>query len=166
MFTDAITAIHLPATKRCTRTLSTKKASNSRNGRAILGRVQIRALNQRVVMDKAKLKAELEAVCKKHGTFLTSGIIAGIISDSFPRRYTQEQLEDAFKAVQPPRNWKNAIDARVYLDDAGVELTREAIIHFTGGGAMEFAPVPGIRKVNGKTMYRVTAPGYYVIIGA
>lgn len=115
---------------------------------------------------KASLKAELIAVCRKYGVTLNEGgNVLSFTSMDVEADYTQEQLEAAFKLVQPPGNWKNPIQARVLLDDAGVELTRQAIVHFTGGGAIDFVPA-NRPTVNGKTLYTVTAPGYYVVIGA
>lgn len=101
---------------------------------------------------------EATELCKKHGISMQAG--ANALQFAIPPKYTQEQLEAAFKLVQPAENWKYPINARVYLDGAGVEVVGEAITHFTGSLA-EFVPVPGVEKVNGKTLYRVIAPGYY-----
>lgn len=102
-------------------------------------------------------------LCKKHGICMQAG--ANALQFAIPPEYTQEQLEAAFKLVQPAENWKNPINAQVYLDDAEKEVIGEAVIYFTGGLA-EFVPVPRAKKVNGKTRYRVIAPGYYRSVGA
>lgn len=72
------------------------------------------------------------------------------------KKYTQEQLEQAFNLVKDKTNWKNPIKAKVPLD-TDIELITEAVIHFTGGS-------PEI--VQRKTHYQVSASGYYLCIGS
>lgn len=117
-----------------------------------------------MVKNREQFLADLEAVCVKHGTTLSksAGWLSFVVPP--PQRYTQEQMHEAFTAVQSPKGWKYNIDKTVYLDEDGINLTSEAITHFAGGGAT-FTAVRG-PAVDGKTKYRVRAPGYYTLIGA
>jgi len=71
--------------------------------------------------------------------------------------YTQEQLEVAFRVVQNPEHWKNPV--RAIIPATQLEVTKAAIIHFTGSTAV-VTPCP-----NG-TQVQVEAAGYYAAIGA
>lgn len=71
--------------------------------------------------------------------------------------YTQEQLEEAFKKVQPKTHWKDPIKAFIEKTEDQM-LIQEAIIHFT-------ATVPQFTKINkgsNKGKILVTAEGYYM----
>jgi len=65
-------------------------------------------------------------------------------------------LAAAFNAVQAPGNWKNPIRAEVPRRMAPVVV--EAIGFYAGGGARA-------ELILGD-MVRVTAPGYYLMVGA
>lgn len=73
--------------------------------------------------------------------------------------YTNEQLHAAFKLVQNPQLWKMPI---VYLlhepTQAQLDLIEAAVRFFAGSTALF------VSLANGNV--RVTAPGYYVCIGA
>ena len=69
--------------------------------------------------------------------------------------YTQTEMEDAFKFVQNPTNWKLPIDC--VIPEVFKDRVNAAIDHFAGGQAKFEKSIGGLR---------VTAPGYYAIIGA
>jgi hypothetical protein len=69
--------------------------------------------------------------------------------------YTRNQLEAAFKKVQNKTHWKNPISA--IISEGDVNVVGAAIDFYTGGGAEFSTHSKGVR---------VTAPGYYAIIGA
>ena len=71
--------------------------------------------------------------------------------------YTQEELEAAFRVVANPEHWKKAIRAIVPATQA--EVTRRAVIHFTGS-------VPTLTPCPNGTQVEVVAAGYYAAIGA
>lgn len=71
---------------------------------------------------------------------------------------TRADLNAAFERIKPTGHWKNRIDAVVGLTDHERDLTREAIVFFTGS-------IPTFEVVeHGK--YRVRAAGYFLTIGA
>lgn len=72
-------------------------------------------------------------------------------------KYTREQLAEAFEWVCNKKNWKLPINKRVQLTEDKIDLVREAVIYFTGS-------VPTFAKVD-RSMYKVTAAGYYNVIG-
>jgi len=132
-------------------------------------------------MNKEQLRqfrADLEAVCRKHGTFINSGtFVAAYMLENEPE-YTQEQLTEAFKLVQDTGHWKNPIDCKVYLSEREVDLVGKAVVHFAGCPAhfKTLAVNKGQVRVRRKRLladddtpqllYRVTAPGYYMSVGA
>ena len=76
-------------------------------------------------------------------------------------QYTQEQLEAAFDLVNPMKvsgkpSWKYPINVEIETDNIDVVL--RSIDHFVGGH--------GCHQKLGENKYHVTAPGYYLIIGA
>ena len=73
------------------------------------------------------------------------------------KKYTQQQLHDAFTKVQDKQHWKNPIDALVEKKD--IDIVTEAIIHFTGS-------IPTFQPKKGSGKYRVQAAGYFLTIGA
>jgi hypothetical protein len=73
------------------------------------------------------------------------------------KKYSQEQLKEAFNKVSNKKNWKNRINSTISSKE-NLDLIAEAIIHFTGSCPLF------INKPNGKI--RVTAAGYYLTIGA
>lgn len=73
--------------------------------------------------------------------------------------FTQKQLKAYFNAVADKSNWKNPINATVTLKTRrDVTGTVQAVIFFAGC-------VPSITKIR-RGLYRVTAAGYYLSIGA
>jgi len=77
--------------------------------------------------------------------------------------WTRGELSAYFKQVETKDNWKMPIDADVLLDnDRDLFGLREAVIFFTGS-VPTFRP---LRARGGKTLYNVTAAGYYAVIGA
>ena len=86
----------------------------------------------------------------------TTKITATVIGQASDK-FTQEELTAAFTKVQSKRGWKFPISATIPASEK--EITNAAIEHFAGGQA-EFEE----SVVDGKL--RVTAPGYYMVIGA
>lgn len=70
---------------------------------------------------------------------------------------TQEELDAAFKLVEPGTHWKDRIDA-VVDGPSDLGVIREAVIHFTGS-VPRFTTLPDGRV-------RVQARGYWEAIGA
>lgn len=84
---------------------------------------------------------------------------------------TQEELEAAFALVKPA-NWKDPIEARLYLSDEEVRRLIAAVPYFTGGPVF-LLPVAGFdgvyKRADGgveRVLYRASAAGYYACIGA
>lgn len=77
-----------------------------------------------------------------------------------PRKYTEDQLREAFGKVRTAGNWKLPID-KVIPAPAGEEwaLISEAVSYYTGSFA-DCQP-----SDDGKAV-RVTAAGYYACIGS
>jgi hypothetical protein len=71
------------------------------------------------------------------------------------KKFTQEQLEAAFKKVRNKEHWKNPVDAIIDATE-DTELINEAVIHFTATTA-EFAH---IRCGPNKGKIHVKADGY------
>jgi hypothetical protein len=65
-------------------------------------------------------------------------------------KYTQAQLEEAFKKVQNKEHWKNPINAHIPTSE--LEITRAAILHFTATDMI-------VGKTN-NGLTRVWAKGY------
>lgn len=112
---------------------------------------------------REQFRVEIRALCNKYQ--ITMQEAANTLQFMVPPRYTQEELDAAFKLVQPKPNWKDPIDAVAYLDDAGISLVGEAVTHFTGSMA-EFVPIRNRVKRGNKSAYRVIASGYYNCVGA
>lgn len=70
--------------------------------------------------------------------------------------YTREELAKAFALIQPEKGWKFPINATIETDDINMVL---ASIDFYVGGCGDACLLK-----NGK--WKVTAPGYYNLIGA
>jgi hypothetical protein len=87
-----------------------------------------------------------------NGTANLNQIIANM---GYP--YTHEQLSAAFDMVKNPENWKNPINA-IVPESADITLITEAIRFFTGS----------VSKVEpmGDNSVKITALGYYLVIGA
>ena len=72
----------------------------------------------------------------------------------------QSELDAAFNLVAPRDNWKNSIDTTLPCRDPQcIASVVDAVVHFTGG-------VPTIHIGRPTDAIRVTAPGYYVSVGA
>jgi len=71
--------------------------------------------------------------------------------------YTQAELHEAFSAVQDRENWKRPI--RATIPKTQVDVTRAAVIHFTGS-------VPIVTPCPDGVHVEIEAAGYYVAIGA
>jgi len=71
--------------------------------------------------------------------------------------FTKNELMDAFDLVRPKGHWKDPIDAIIPEDKQ--EVVDSAISFFTGGGA-DYCKVTQLGQI------RVTAPGYFIMIGA
>ena len=65
-------------------------------------------------------------------------------------KYNQQQLDAAFKLVQPKTHWKDRIKAKIKHEDQ--DIVMDAVIHFTG-------TVPSFKKNKDGTL-TVTALGY------
>ena len=74
------------------------------------------------------------------------------VIDSLKSKYSQSQLEEAFKVVQPASHWKNPI-YKVIPDIYDRALIAESIVHFTATEAT-FTPA-------GEGYVKVTADGYF-----
>lgn len=72
-------------------------------------------------------------------------------------KFTREALLEAFEKVQSPSGWKYPIDTIIESKD--LEITVESISYFAGSPTF----VEETLK-NGKI--KITAPGYYVCVGA
>ena len=72
-------------------------------------------------------------------------------------RYTQQELDAAFKLVKSKRGWKYPINAVVPADKVGVCC---AAINYFGCGQVK------TRLSSTLKFTRITAPGYYKTIGA
>jgi hypothetical protein len=82
-----------------------------------------------------------------------------VVAKVFGNDVTRAQLTFFFNLVADKANWKNPIDAVVSIDcDFDMAMIREAVIFFTGS-------VPNF-TAKGRSKYRVTAQGYYVVCGA
>lgn len=71
--------------------------------------------------------------------------------------YTHKELSDAFKLIQNGENWKNPIDAWIHPNS--FDVCDEACVYFTGSHLTR-------KQFVGSNALRVTAPGYYLTIGA
>ena len=86
-----------------------------------------------------------------------------IVATVMGKQVTRGQLDEAFKRVQNPENWKMPISTSVDVNDWEKALLHEAIIFFTGS-------VPTWIGRTGATLprcrYTVKAAGYYAAVGA
>lgn len=71
---------------------------------------------------------------------------------------TLGQLNDAFDQVKNKGHWKFPIDAIIDMTAVDEDLYNDAIVHYTGGVAT-FTYI-------GEGLTRITALGYYNVIGA
>ena len=71
--------------------------------------------------------------------------------------FTLEELHAAFDVVQNRENWKRPIRATIPKDR--VEITRAAVIHFTGS-------VPIVTPCPDGVHVEIEAAGYYIAVGA
>lgn len=71
--------------------------------------------------------------------------------------YTHAELNEAFRLIQNAQHWKNPIDA--WIHPSKFEICDEACCYFTGSR---------LRRAQsaGDSALRVTAPGYFLTIGA
>lgn len=73
--------------------------------------------------------------------------------------FTREQLDAAFNLIKPEKGWKFPIDAQISREtDAETLVAINASIDFYVGGQAKF--------IVHADYIRVTAPGYYNLIGA
>lgn len=90
--------------------------------------------------------------------------MAQIVAHVGKRDVTRGELSKAFDRVADKSNWKKPIDATVNLTDSEREIVAKAVTFFTGNVAkFEKVRAKGSQPFAG---YRVTAPGYYRMIGA
>lgn len=71
--------------------------------------------------------------------------------------FTHKELTEAFKLIQNAEHWKNPIDAWIHPEK--FEVCNEACVYFTGSQLTR-------KQWASSSALRVTAPGYYVTIGA
>ncbi len=71
--------------------------------------------------------------------------------------YTRQDLNEAFNVVKNPQNYKKRIDAYCHAEQ--VDVVDVAVSFFTGSAATFY-------RVGNTEFYHVTAPGYYVAVGA
>lgn len=83
------------------------------------------------------------------------GIKFQLASSTTADKYTQEQLEAAFKLVQNKTHWKGPIRT-VVLIDTDLDLVQAAVEHFTGTEA-DTVPVSGYNFSG----FLVSSPGYW-----
>ena len=86
---------------------------------------------------------------------MTTETLRKMIEDSMGG-FTQEQLQDGFRKVANPSNWKMPIDAEIDPKDRDVVARA---VPFMTGGDVHFEELPSGRL-------RVTGPGYYNSVGA
>lgn len=108
-----------------------------------------------------KMKADCDAKLKA----MQDDSMAAVVGKVLGQPVTRGQLSEAFKRVQSPTHWKNAIDRRVYLTEADIAMTTEAVVFFTGS-VPEFVPLSRRVHSDGRQHYRVRAAGYFATIGA
>jgi hypothetical protein len=90
---------------------------------------------------------------------------AQIVARDDEYEWTQGELSALFTRVQNAQNWKRPIDAVVsFANDREREGTRAAVTFFTGSEARIAFTLR--TTADGHGLYRVTAAGYYVAIGA
>lgn len=79
------------------------------------------------------------------------------------KKYSDEDLKDAFNRVCNKKNWKLSVNSTIDFKDLDeLDLIREAVIHYTGS-----VPRFNVYELkNGKKRVRVNAVGYYNAIGA
>lgn len=80
--------------------------------------------------------------------------------------HTRDEVTALFNLVANKANWKNAIDATVALSFEDADLLREVVIFFTGSVPTFEVIEPTAYRNDRKSLYRVTAAGYYHAIGA
>lgn len=78
----------------------------------------------------------------------------------------RSEVSAIFDRVADKSNWKLPIKAEVALDFADSDLLREAVIFFTGSVPTMEVIEPFLNRNDGRSMYRVTAAGYYSAVGA
>lgn len=71
----------------------------------------------------------------------------------YSRKFSRQEMEKAFRAVQDKEHWKNPINSCVRAED--VEVTKEAIVYFTATEAT-------LGENLGNGWYKIMAPGYYL----
>jgi len=71
--------------------------------------------------------------------------------------YTHKQLTEAFEFIKNSEHWKNPIDA--WIHPSKFDICAEACVYFTGSRLERCQSA-------GSSALRVTAPGYYLTIGA
>jgi len=77
--------------------------------------------------------------------------------------YSRAELKATFELVENKNNWKMPIDKEVWLSALEVNAVYNAVIFFAGC-APKFTCIKC--GIDGKNLYRVTAPGYYKAVGA
>jgi hypothetical protein len=92
-------------------------------------------------------------------------ISARFLGERFGDRKRSE-ISALFNLVADKAHWKNPIDARVELTFDEADLLREVVIFYTGSVPTLEVLEPTANRTDGKSLYRVTADGYYVAIGA
>ena len=81
--------------------------------------------------------------------------------------FTRAELHQAFARVQPADNWKHPIKAVLIPMPSEQEIKAiDAAITFYCGGGAKFRVVERAAGAYNRKALRVTAPGYYAVIGA
>lgn len=82
-----------------------------------------------------------------------------IVAKAGDHEFTRDELKTAFERVADKQNWKNPIRALIteHLTDRDFIAIREAVSFFAGCVPMFRLTPDGVK---------VTAPGYYVAVGA
>ncbi len=80
-----------------------------------------------------------------------------------PKKYTQEDLQDAFNRVCNKKDWKLPIMTNIdFKGEDDISLLTNAIIHFTGSVPKFYV----YELKNGKKRVKVNSVGYYNAVGA
>lgn len=79
---------------------------------------------------------------------------------------TRGELSAAFDLVADKANWKMPINAVIEADFGTIDRVRHATIFFAGCVATTEVLECAKDRKDGRSKYRVTAPGYYRAVGA
>lgn len=91
-------------------------------------------------------------------------IPARFLGERFGDRKRSE-ISALFDLVADKANWKNPIDAQVALTFDEADLLREVVIFYTASVPSFEVIEPTAYRMDGKSLYRIKADGYYRAVG-